>query len=259
MVRALLLLVLLLGVAGCGGSEPASVLDLAKERGALRVAMEPTFRPFESRDENDVLVGFDVDLARVLGKELGVEVEFVSVVWDSIIPTLLAKKADLIMSGMTILEERKLKVDYSDPYFHTVTCLLVSTKTAPGITSVDELNREGRTLVVKEGTTGHFAAEKRCPKAKIVAVKTENDAAREVTLGRADAFLYDLWSIRKHNSNHPAETYVVSEAVTKEPYAIALRKGDPATRAWLNGVLKAMRADGRMQELYAKYGLENSD
>lgn len=255
-LASLLLLALLL--PGCG-REDRSVLDLAKERGTLRIATEPTFRPFESVDANDQLVGFDIDLGRALAKELGVEVEFVTVDWESIVPTLLSRKADLIMSGMTITAERKRTVDYSEPYFHTVTCLLLSNEKAPGVSSVEELNQAGRKVVVKQGTTGHTAAETRCPKAEIIPVSTEVDAAREVVLGRVDAFLYDLWSIRKHNRNHPDTTYVVATPVTKEPYGIALRKGDPETREWLDRTLGAMRADGRLQELYDKYGLENAD
>ena len=257
-LRLLLVLVLASLFAACGGEEQ-SVVDAAKGRGTLRIATEPTFRPFESVDANGQLVGFDIDLARALAKDLGVEAEFVTVDWNSIIPTLTSRKADLIMSGMTITEERKRTVDYSEPYFHTVTCLLVSQARAPGVTSVAELNAKDRKIVVKEGTTGHFAAEKECPDAEIIAVATENDAAREVALGRADAFLYDLWSIRKHNRNHPDATYVIATPVTKEPYGIALRKGDPTTRDWLDRTLRAMRADGRLQELYDKYGLENAD
>lgn len=258
-VLALALFVLSLGLAACGDAGSKDLLAEIKERGTLRIATEPTFVPFESVDENDQLVGFDIDLARALAHDLGVEAEFVTVDWNSIIPTLTSKKSDLIMSGMTITEERKRTVDYSDPYFHTITSVLVSTKKAPGLDDVAALNDPSRKIVVKEGTTGHFAAEKTFPKAELVAVATENDAAREVVLGRADAFLYDLWSIRKHNRNHPDATYVLAKAVTKEPYGIALRKGNDEVRAWLNRTLEAMRKDGRLQELYDKYGLENAD
>lgn len=251
-------------LAACGGRGmeatdlwEASVIRRVKERGKLVVAMEPEFRPFEWKDENDVLRGFDVDLARLIGKEMEVDVEFVDVAWDSIIPTLVSGKADLIMSGMTATPLRALSVSYSDPYFHTVTCLLVSKKRAPDLAGVDDLDAPGRIVVVKEGTTGHFAAQKHCRKARIVSVKTENDAANEVVLGRADAFLYDLWSIRNHHRNHPDTTFVIAEPVSREPYAIACRKGDPETTAWLNLVLRTFRLDGRLQELYDKYGLED--
>jgi polar amino acid transport system substrate-binding protein len=178
--------------------------------------------------------------------------------WDSIIPTLIGAKADLIISGMTATPERALTVSYTDPYFHTATILLVSKTRAPDVKSIRDLDHEGRVIAVKLGTTGHFAAEKHCSRAKIVPVKTENDAANEVVLGRADAFLYDRWSIRNHHRNHPDETFVIDTPVSVEPYAIACRKGDPESLAWLDLVLRTMRLDGRLQELYAKYGLEDS-
>jgi polar amino acid transport system substrate-binding protein len=251
------------GHAGAGkGEEPtdlweAAVIRKVAERGELVIATEPGFPPFEIIDENDKLVGFDIDLARLLAAELKVKVRFVQVAWDSIIPTLLTGKVDAIMSGMTATPERALSVSYSDPYFYTVTCLLVSQKRAPDLKSLEDLNRPGRVVVVKAGTTGDVAAQKRCAKAEIVRVKNEVDAANEVILGRADAFLYDLWSIRNHHRKHPDTTRVIATPVTREPYAIAVRKGDPETIAWLNLALRTFRLDGRLKELYEKYGLED--
>lgn len=250
--------------ASCGGRGheasdlwEGSVIRRANERGKLVIAMEQSFRPFEWRDENDELQGFDVDLGRILGKELGVEVEFLHVDWESIISTLVSGKADLILSGMTATPERALSVSYTDPYFHTITCLLVSKKKAADARSLADLDEEGSVIAVKLGTTGQFAAQRHFGKAQIVALKSENDAANEVVLGRADAFLYDLWSIRKHNRNHPDDTFVLAEPVSVEPYAIACRKGDPESIAWLNLVLRTLRLDGRLEELHAKYGLED--
>jgi polar amino acid transport system substrate-binding protein len=249
--------------AGAGkGGEPtdlweASVIRKVAERGTLVVAMEPGFLPFEYVDDQDRLVGFDVDLARLLGEALKVRVEFVQVAWDSIIPTLLTGKCDLIISGMTATPERALSVSYTDPYFHTVTCLLVSKKRAGDVKGIEDLDRAGRVVVVKAGTTGDFAAQKRCPKARIVRVGKEVDAAQEVVHGRADAFLYDLWSIRNHHRLNPDATFVVAEPVTREPYGIACRKGDPETVAWLNLALRTFRLDGRLKELYDKHGLED--
>ncbi len=264
MHRALLVVLSLVLLSACGGQGNEatdlwenSVIRLANERGKLIIATEPTFRPFEWKNESDELVGFDIDLARMIGKELGVEVEFLSAAFTSLIPALVGGKADLIMSGMTATTERALTVSYTDPYFHTITCLLVSTSRAADVRSIADLNKAGRVIAVKEGTTGHFAAKRHCPNAKIVTTELENDAANEVAQGKADAFLYDLWSIRQHNKNHPDTTRVITTPVSREPYAIACRKGDPESIAWLNLVLRTMRLDGRLQELYEKYGLED--
>ena len=235
-----------------------AVIREVKERGVLRVATEPTFKPFEFRNDKNQLAGFDIDLARAIGGEIGVKVEFVEVAWESIIPTLLGRKADLIMSGMTATPERALTVSYSDPYFVTSTCVLVSKKRASDVKQASDLNRDGRIITVKEGTTGAFAAKKQFPKAKVVSFSTQNDAAREVALGRADAFIYDLWQIENHQRNNPDSTFIIDKPITREPYAIACRKGDPESVAWLNLVIRTLRLDGRLQELYDKYGLRDA-
>jgi polar amino acid transport system substrate-binding protein len=261
----LVLSALALGLVACGGPSQttelwkASTIHKVTERGRLIVALEPEFNPFEYVDESGTLVGFDVDLAHILAAEMKVDVEFMRVKFESIMATVLTGKADLIMSGMTATPERALKLSYSDPYFHTVTCLLVSKKRASDVKGVADLNQEGRIVAVKQGTTGDTAAHKRCPKAKIVSYPTENAAALEVAQGRADAFLYDLRSIENHQAQHAGSTFTILTPVTVEPYAIAFRKGDPDTQAWLNLVLRQLRLDGRLKDLYAKYDLRNVD
>jgi polar amino acid transport system substrate-binding protein len=177
--------------------------------------------------------------------------------WDGIMPSLLTRRADLIISGMTATPERALRVSYSDPYFHTITCFLVSKKRAPDVKGLADLNQPGRVITVKTGTTGHAAALKRLPQAEIKAFEQENDAALEVAFGRADAMLYDLRAVQNHHKQHADTTYVLREPVSIEPYAVACRKGDPDTVAWLNLLIHHMRRDGRLKELYAKYALEN--
>ena len=248
---------------GCG--QPSGSLQLwksstishAKERGKLIVALEAEFEPFEYIDKNGELVGFDVDLARILGDEMDISVEFTNISFEGIIDTLLSKKCDLIISGMTATPKRALRVSYSEPYFHTVTCLLVSKKRGADIKSIADLNHEDRIVAVKQQTTGEAAAQRRCPNAKIVSYGKEDDAALEVAFGRADAFLYDLRAVQNHHARHPDTTFLLLEPVTVEPYAIACRKGDPDTVAWLNLVLHHLKRDGRLKELYAKYRLEN--
>lgn len=260
MRRLLLLLPVLL--AGCGqqgGTDlwQSSALKAAKDRGKLIVGTEAKFRPFEYVDDNGELAGFDIDLARIIADEMEIEVEFMNANFDSMIPSLLSRRVDLVMSGMTATPLRALKVSYSDPYFHTIICWLVSKDRAPGVTSIADLNQSGRIITVKLSTTGDITATKRCPRAQIKRFDEDGDAALDVASGRADALLYDLRAVQNYHRQHPDTTYVVREAVSIEPYAIACRKGDPDTLGWLNLLLHHMRRDGRLKELYAKYDLEN--
>ena len=258
-----LALVALLVLGGCGQNSgtsdslwKSSALKAAKERGVLRIAIEPTFPPFESI-ENGEIVGFDVDLANIIAGYLGVKLEFKRVKFESIIPTLIAGDVDLIISGMTATPERALKVSYTDPYFYTALNLLVSKKRAGDAKSVADLDKEGGIIAVKLSTTGDITANRVFKNAEVRKFQTQNLAALEVAQGTADAFLYDLDAVRKQHAKHADTTFVIETPVSMEPYAIACRKGDPETLAWLNLVLQTLRLDGRLKELYDKYGLES--
>lgn len=259
-MKVLALVAVLAGVlAGCGREDvvegPAATLEAARARGHLVVALEPEFKPFEYLDDKGTLMGFDVDLAREIAKELGVDVKFRSVEWESILPALLTGEADLVVSGMTATEERAQKVAFTRPYHQTITCLLVSTERASGIATFDELDEDGRVVVVKEGTTGDQAARARLKHATVKAFPTELAAAQEVATGMADAFLYDLVSIRNHHARAPSTTYVLEAPVTSEPYAIACRRGEPETVKRLDAILSSMDADGRLEQLHERHGL----
>jgi polar amino acid transport system substrate-binding protein len=261
MTRAVAALLLVPVLVACGGHPEATdlweaaLIRKVKERGKLVVALEAEFKPFEYRNDAGEIVGFDVDLARAIAKELGVEVELRDVKFDTIIAELMSGKADLIVSGMTTTPERALSVNYTEPYFHTITALLVSKSRAADVKDLADVDRDGRIVTVKLGTTGEQAAKKSVRKAQVVSYPTENAAALEVALGRADAFLYDLASVRNHHAEHRETTFLLEEPITYEPYAIAVRKGDPVSIAWLNLVLGLMRGDGRMKEMYERHGL----
>ena len=103
-----------LSLFGCK-KEAHSVLDTIKERGVMKVGLG-IFVPWAMKDKQGELVGFEIDVAKSIAEELGVEIEFIPTAWDGIIPALLAKKFDIIISGMSITEERKKKLNFSDPY-----------------------------------------------------------------------------------------------------------------------------------------------
>lgn len=259
---ALGLLALLLVACGQQGGASGdlwkrSAIHAAKERGTLRVATEPEFPPFEYIKDGEI-VGFDVDLANIIAEHLGVKLELRRTKWDAIIPTLLSGDVDLIISGMTATPERALKVSYTDPYFLTQLNLLVSKTRAAEAQGVADLDKEGRIIAVKLGTTGDITAKRVFKQATVRQFQTQNLAALEVAQGTADAFVYDLAAVRAQHAKHEATTFVIETPISQEPYAIACRKGDPETLAWLNLVLRTLRLDGRMKELYDKHGLEGS-
>ncbi len=230
-----------------------STLHHVIKSGTLRVGMEVAYFPFEYSDKKGNPIGFDVDIARLIAKELGVRLKIRDIEWTGLIPSLQTGKIDMIISGMTRTLTRAKAVTFTDPYFVTGLCALVSKKRSPGLTSVDGLNKPGKIIAVKTGTTGDLIAKQRFPKARINRFKDETACVREVVTGRADAFIYDQLSIAIHHKQNPKTTIALLKPFTYEPFAIAIRKGDFDFLNWLNLFLETIKADGRYKALYDKY------
>lgn len=245
-------LAVLLGGCGRGGS--SSTLDRIRERGVLVIATEAEFRPFEWVEPSGKVVGFDIDLAQAVADSLGVRLEVRNVKFDSILSELRQGLADLVVSGMTVTPERAQSVRFSQPYFFTVTALLLNRASAGTVASAKELDDPARRVAVKEGTTGEQSARAMLSRARLVSHKTENGAALDVAEGRADAFLYDLHSVEQHHAQHPDRTVLLRTPVTVEAYAVAGRLEDGDLMARVDATLEAMRKDGRLAALQARHG-----
>jgi len=230
-----------------------SVLNQAVQRNKLVVGMEVKFFPFEYADTQGKPIGFDVDLAGLIAQELGVELEIRDMEFSGLIPALQGGKIDMIISGMTRTLARARTVTFTQPYFVTGLCALLSNRKAPDVTDVKQLDAPDRIIAVKLGTTGDITAAKMFPKARINRYKEETACVLEVVSGRADAFLYDQLSISKHHKQNPDTTRALLKPFTYEPYAIAIRSGDFDFENWLNLFLETIKADGRYQALHGKY------
>jgi len=244
-------------VAACAEKPSATPAEI-EERGELVVGTEAEFHPFEYRTEDGAYAGFDMDLARLIAEELGVELRIENMKFAGLIPSLDTGRIDVIMSGMTATDERRKTISFTDPYFLTGLCLLVNVESAGGVTDWRTLNDPKWTVVVKTATTSDTFVRENLPKAKGVTLETENDCALEVATGRADAFIYDQLSIQRHHEEHPETTKAYLEPLTREPYSIGVRHDDDELREFLNGFLATLREDGRFAELVEKHGLPAS-
>lgn len=250
-------LALLLGAGAVCGAAPApadspTLAEIGK-RGELRVGFEAGYMPFEMLDKGGEIIGFDVDLARLMARKLGVKLRVVNQAWDGIIPALLTDKFDVLMGGMTITEERAQRVDFCDPYIRIGQTVLLNKKLAGRIKSYRDLNAPEFRVLSKLGTTGEIAARKSFPRAQLRTFEHEADAAIEVRNGRADAFIYDLPFNAVLAAQYPQSLTHLGEPFTREDLAWAVRKNDPGLKAWLNGFLAELKADGTYQALYRKW------
>ncbi|MBI2384355.1 MAG: transporter substrate-binding domain-containing protein [Gammaproteobacteria bacterium] len=250
-----LALALIAGAAGAADQAlwERSTLQQVLKRGELRVGLEAGYMPFEMRDRKGDIIGFDVDLARLMAKYMGVKLAIVNMQWDGIIPALLTDKFDLLMGGMTITPERNLKVNFADPYVYIGQTLILNKKHEASIKSYKDLNDPRYAIATKLGTTGDIAARRYLPKATLKAFETEADAAMEVRQGRADAFVYDMPFNVVYVAQNPGNIVHLKEPFTQEALGWAVRKGDPDFLNWLNHFLAQIKRDGTYDALYRKW------
>lgn len=255
MKRILVALVLMLGVSSFADDInlwKKSTLNEIIQRGELRVGLEPGYMPFEMRDKKGNIIGFDIDMAREMAKGMGVKLKLVPTAWDGIIGGLLAGKFDVLMSGMTITQERNLKINFANSYISVGQTMLVAKKHAGK--KWQDLDDPKYTIVTKLGVTGEIATRKMFKKAKIRTFEGEAEGAQEVINGNADAFVYDkpynaFFMAAKGGDN----VIHFDEDLTYEPLGWAIKKGDPDLLNWLNNFLAQMRGDGRYDKIYNRW------
>ena len=256
----LLIVFLFTTSAFCADIELAkkSTLEQILSRGQLWVGLEAGYQPFEMQDDKGNIVGFDVDMAYEMGKAIFGEggekkVKLINTAWEGIIPALMTEKFDIIMSGMTILQSRNLKVNFCEPYYYIGQCLLINKKDKDKYKSYKDLNKKGVTITSKLGVTGAFTAEKLMPNATLRLFKTEGEGALQVANGVVDAFIYDEPQVRVFAAKYKNSTVGIFDPITYEPLAWAIRKGDPDFMNWLNNFLRQVRGDGRWDQLKQKW------
>lgn len=229
-------------------------IETILKRGELRVGLEAGYMPFEMADKKGDFIGFDVDMAKEMAKAMGVKLVIVNTAWDGIIPALLTDKFDIIMSGMTITQERNLKINFADPYIIVGQTILLNKKLEGVVTSYKDLNDPKYTITSKLGTTGEQAIKRLLPKANYKSFEVESEAAMELLSGAADATVYDLPFCAVFMAQQGKDKLVfLDEPFTYEPLAWAVRQGDPDFVNWLNNFLRQVKNDGRYDRIYGKW------
>jgi polar amino acid transport system substrate-binding protein len=254
-----------------------STLEGILRRGKLRVGLEPGYMPFEMIDKRGGLrqrnlrsgdvrfrgqqasfIGFDIDVAREMARALGVKFVPLNTAWPSIIPALNLGRFDIIISGMSVTEERKKRVDFADPYMTVGQTVLVNKKHKGVITSYKQLNDPKYIVTSKPGTTGEEAVQKFMAQCTYQPFDTELEGAMAVIKGKADAFVYDLPYNVVFMAMHGEDDLVfLDKPFTVEPLAWAIRKNDPDFLKWLNKFLKELKEDGRYDRIYKKWFIDS--
>ena len=246
----LLAAIMALSLAACASTSKTEETASAK----LTMATEATFPPYEYYD-GDAIVGIDVEVAQAIAEKLGMELEVTDIAFDSIIPGIQTGKYDMGMAGMTVTDERKEQVNFSDSYATGVQVVIV--KDDSPITSVDDLFADGASTVVgtQAGTTGCIYATSDIEDVGLGTVKSfgkTTDAVEALKNGQVDCVILD---------NEPAKAlvaaneglHILDTEYAVEDYAIAIAKENTDLLEKVNKALSELTADGTLQSIVDKY------
>ena len=244
LIAVLLVVVMIAGIlAGCGAK---------KSGGTLTMATNAEFPPYEYY-EGDKIIGIDAEIAGAIADKLGMELKIEDMAFNAIIPAVTSGKADFGMAGMTVTDERKESVDFSDTYATGVQVVIVAEDSA--IATLDDVFAGGITVGVQESTTGDIYASGDIEEKGLGTIQRYNkgaDAVQALVTGKVDCVVID---------NEPAKAFVAANpglkilptAYAEEDYAMAFAKGNTELQTKVNDALKELIADGTVGKIISKY------
>jgi ABC-type amino acid transport substrate-binding protein len=262
------LLFLISFLGGCGSSDQDSTWQRVQEFGVIRVGMDPNWVPFEFVDGSGQLSGFDVELARELGKRLGKKVHITNFGFDGLYDALTAGQADMVISAMVVDMGRSADFAFSTPYFDAGQVVIVGPD-GDDIEAMKDLSR--RVLAVELGSNADIVARRWARRlADLTLLHTDSTAGAlaAVVDGQADAALTDRGTAlialkadvqqRKTQTSQDGQQIetnlrIIGEPVTDEQYAVLVRKESEGLLSAINAALGEMRRDGTLEEMERKW------
>lgn len=249
-VMVALMVVLMVVVAtGCGPKQRETTTSGAQAKKEFSWSCSGQYRPFNYYDENNNLTGFDVEIGKALAEKMGMEPKPVTAPWDSLINGLQAKRYDAILGSMTITEERKKQVDFSDPYYVSGGQLFVHK--GSGIKSAADLKKDTKLGVL---TTSTYDQAARKYSQNIVNYQSDETALRDLDAGRLQAVITDRFVGKLAIAKTGLKNIEISgNLLFVEEVGIAFRQDDDALREKVNKALKEIKDDGTYLQISNKY------
>ena len=228
-----------------------SDLAYVKDKGTLVVGITD-FEPMDYQDENGNWIGFDADLASAFAESLGVDVEFVEIDWDNKILELDGKTIDCVWNGMTLTDEVTSSMSCTNAYCNNAQVVVVPSNEADKYQDTDSL--KDLTFAVESGSAGEAQANELG--LNYTAVTAQSDALMEVAAGTSDAAIIDslmAGAMVGEGTGYANLTYTIG--LNDEEYGVGFRKGSDLTEE-LNNFFKSSYADGSMEQIAEKYGVQ---
>ena len=246
-------------LAACGKKEPppaptpAAAAPAPAPAKVYVVGTDAAYAPFESQNEKGEIVGLTIDIVKAVATKAGIEVKFVNTPWEGIFNALGQGDRDLLVSAITITEERKQTMDFSDPYFDAAQLIAVGEKSK--VTKFADLKK--LKVGVQTGTTGDEAVTKLQGKTSRNIKRFESTplALKELESGGVDAVVADNGVVVHYVANNPGGKFktVSDKEFVPEQYGLAVKKGNAVLLAALNKGLADIKADGTYDQIYTKY------
>ncbi|XXG93542.1 basic amino acid ABC transporter substrate-binding protein [Neisseria sp. Ec49-e6-T10] len=257
-ILALLGLSLAIGLGGCS-EKKATEQNTQNAEGAssdkvYRVAMNAAFAPFQWVRTDGKIIGFEIDLVDAMAKEGNFKVEYVNTPWDTLFATLPSGDNDILSSAITITEDRKQAMDFSEPYFEIKQVILVPKgKNVQSIEDIKNLNK----VAVTTGTSADAVAQKTLGKTsnKIARFESLPLVLKEVENGGADVAISDSAVVSNYIKNNSDKGFTIVQIQDSAPefYGMAVRKGDTETLKMVNEALAKVKASGEYDKIYNQY------
>jgi len=239
--------------AEASASAAAADITLVTD-GKLTIATSPDYPPFENL-ENGEYVGLDIEIAKAIAAELGLEPEFKTLQFDAIIPAIAAGgQADMGISGFSVDPERAKEIDFSSPYYIDDQAIAVMKGGEITEANADEaLNAEGVKIAVQSGTTGEAYVQENFPNATAQPYGNSTDAFAAMQSGQAVAVCTNKAVVDKMLADAYQDAEVVKSIATGEEYAIVVSQDNKALTEAINAALAKLQQDGTIDQLIGQY------
>lgn len=248
------ILVIFMFFTGCGkandNAKGKNSLQRVKDSGKLTIGLDDSYPPMEFRDSENKLVGFDIDLGEELAKKLGVKLDITVTDFNGILLALKSGKFDVILSAMSMTEERKKEIDFIGPYVEGGQ-IIVTKKDNNSINTKKDL--KDRIIGVQIGSTGEQAATKIDGIKETKKYDKVTEAFHDLSIGRIDAMVVDGQVGGYYIKKAGDEYKILKDNLTKEPMGMGLKKEDRELKESLTKALEELKKDGTLSKLSVKW------
>ncbi len=238
------------------GDDGEQTKTAQKQNLKYRIATDPTLVPMSFYNEKHELAGFEIDLIREISRVAGFDYEMVGVDWPALFGGLIAKKYDMGISSITILEERKQRMTFSVPYLQSGLALLVRAG-QEGVATVEDLERLNLLAGAQVRTTSYFYLEK-FPNIRKKGYELFGHAVADLINGKIDAVIGESTGtlyFKNQRKDYFTKIKMAGDILTRENYGIVFRKDETALRESVDASLKKLLADGTVARLHEKWDL----